>query len=405
MHPAVDLGSAGPLRSRIQEAVIPPILTPNLYIAVDGSDMLMFRWLLCLNLLLMTSGNLLAENPTFRTDGGDEKLPWYQVKLDEFPPAMSAHAIAGELIHVDHIKRTGTIRMDRTGSQRTDDYDQPLNFELLPYASLSNHGAPCELADIPLGTHLHGHFYEETRDGKHVFYWALRFEDDFSRLLANQRAWRVDSVDLGKQSLVVTGVHTTNNSSDPKPTTFQLSRATRVWKGREIASQKDVAAGQMVFINLTVCTLKGPGRCTDIWLDPASRDTATTTQLEVHRLYQQEHGLACQVEAVDNKEKILTVNVFGGFDPSLREHFKIHHHIAIAVANQDLRTHDQINDCARGPIVEVLEATPGPGQSGLRLRIKPDILLEGFRPKKIVRIFGGAWRVDDLPREERAYDG
>jgi hypothetical protein len=45
------------------------------------------------------------------------------------------------------------------------------------------------------------------------------------------------------------------------------------------------------------------------------------------------------------------------------------------------------------------------GQSGLRLRFQPDILLEGYRPKKILRIFGAGRHIDDLPREERAYDG
>src|SRR5438067_340295 len=112
-----------------------------------------YCWLVIVGLL--AASPLRAEEPAFRTDGDDEKLPWYQLKAGEFPPPGSAHAISGELIRVDHINRTGAIRMDRTGAQRTDEYDQALSFTLLPYASLGYHGAPAELRDIPLGTHLH----------------------------------------------------------------------------------------------------------------------------------------------------------------------------------------------------------------------------------------------------------
>jgi hypothetical protein len=344
-----------------------------------------------------------AQEATFRTDGGNDKLPWFQLKDGEFPPPGSAHEISGELIRVDHIARTGAIRMDRTGAQRTDEYDQSLAFSLLPYATLTYLGAPAELRDIPLGTHLHGGFYEETRDGKKVFSQVLSFEDDFSRAQRAKHVWRIDAVDLDKRILTVTGVR--EGTADAKPTVFQITPATRVWKGRGLGERKDLTVGQEVLCNLTVCTLKGPGRCTDIWLDAESLAMATSLQLEQHKLFQMEHGLSCQVEEVDNQNKIVTVTLFAGFDPSLRNGFRAKDHIAAAVANSDLRTHDQINDTARGPILEVFEASPSPGQSGIRLRFQPDILLEGYRPKRILRLFGAGWRIDDLPREERAYDG
>jgi hypothetical protein len=56
-------------------------------------------------------------------------------------------------------------------------------------------------------------------------------------------------------------------------------------------------------------------------------------------------------------------------------------------------------------MVEVIARPATPGQNGLRLRFQPDLLLEGYRPKKILRIFGADWHIDDLAREERAYDG
>ena len=71
----------------------------------------------------------------------------------------SAHAVAGELIALDPLNRTGVLRPDRTDAQRVDDFDIPLPFSMLPFGSISYHGAPAELRDVPIGTHLHGAFY------------------------------------------------------------------------------------------------------------------------------------------------------------------------------------------------------------------------------------------------------
>ncbi|MDQ3625146.1 MAG: hypothetical protein M3463_22160, partial [Verrucomicrobiota bacterium] len=219
----------------------------------------------------------------FRTDGGDEKLPWFQLEPGEFPPEGSAHYIAGELIAFDHINRTGVLRPDRTDAQRRGDWDLPLPFALLPYGSLSYHGAPAELRDIPIGTHLHGQFYlgeQGVKDaklpkGKKLstlgdFNKALRLEDDFSFFARQQRAWRVDAVQLDTGTLTVTGVGPAANQTVARPTAFKIGPSTRVWKGRCIGSLGDVAVGESVLLNLTLCTLKGPGRCRAVWLDAES---------------------------------------------------------------------------------------------------------------------------------------
>jgi hypothetical protein len=73
------------------------------------------------------------------------------------------------------------------------------------------------------------------------------------------------------------------------------------------------------------------------------------------------------------------------------------------VAEENLRTWDQINDRKMGPVIEVLQNAPSPGFSGVRVKFKPVDLLEGFRPKRYVRLFAPGWRCDDLPREERLY--
>ncbi|MHA3771294.1 hypothetical protein ACXR0O_07120 [Verrucomicrobiota bacterium sgz303538] len=343
---------------------------------------------------------------TYRTDSSsNDKLPWFQLQPGEFPPEDAAHYLSGELIGIDHINRTGILRQDRSDAIRRGDWDQPLPFVILPYGSLRYHGAPAELRDIPIGTHLHGLFFWDSKagkDGKGAFKNVLRLEDDFSFLSRQQRSWRVESVDLEKGIFNVTG-GSANSSDTAKPTAFQISASTRVWKDQSIGKLADIAPGQSVLLNLTVCTLKGPGRCTDIWLNDESRDVASAQQVEVHRQYQREHGLAGWIDEVDNKEGTVTATLFGGFDPALAAEFKVKESVQAAVAEDSLRTYDQINDRIGGSILAIDNVPPASGSSGTRIKFKPGNLLEGFRPKRIIRLFAGRWKVDDLPREEQLY--
>ncbi len=327
---------------------------------------------------------------------GAQDAPPVAPKPGEFPAEGAAREIAGELIGIDHVNRTGTLRPDRTDSQRTDDYDLSMGFALLPYAKIMFHGAHAELRDVPIGTHLHGLFFMKEppeKNRKPVFDRVLRLEDDFSRFTRLKRTWRVEGVDKGTLRL----------GGDAKPTLLQVGPWTRVWKGRGFGSLADLVPGLDILANLTVCTLKGPGRCTDLWLDDESRALARERQLEVHRLFQREHGLGCWIESVDNAAGTVTVAIFDGADPSLLKDFRVKDHVAAAVAEESLRTYDQNNDVRRGPILEVKAVPALPGHSGTQITFKPNPLLEGYRPRRYLRLFAGGWRVDDLPREERLY--
>ncbi len=361
--------------------------------------------------LLAFAVTSVAADPPFRTDGGDEKLPWFQLKASEFPPEGSAHTVSGELIALDHVNRTGLIRPDRDDTQRRGEWDIARPFVMLPFGSLSYHGAPAELRDIPIGTHLHGQFYADpqqapTKKGQPAppatFTRVLKLEDDFSFHARQGRTWKVDAAQPEMGTVTLIGLDK-DGKADPKPITFRVGATTRVWKGKGFGTLADIAAGQTVQVNLTVCTLKGPGRVTDIWLDAESRSAATAQQLEIHRLYQREHGLAGWVVAVENKKGIVEVVLFGGFDPKLVDAFTPQGTAAAAVAEDSLRTWDQINDVKRGPVLAVDRGTLTPGNSGVRVQFKPSSLLEGYRPGRVVRLFSGEWKVDDLPREERLY--
>jgi len=351
--------------------------------------------------------------------------------------AAEPHLISGELIALDHINRAGTLRPDRTDAQRRGDWDLPLDFTLLPEGSISYHGAPAELRHIPIGTHLHGQFFEGSLkpvdpkakpdpnarkvSGDSKYSRVLKLEDDFSHEVRLKRTWRVETLDLTLGTLTVTG--NTAGKDDVKPTLFQIAPSTRVWKGRGIGTLADLKPQQRLRINLTVCTLKGPGRCVEIWLDDESRAAATAHQLEVHRQFMREHGLPGIIDDVDNSKGIVTVALFDGFDPKLMDEFPANGTVSApvvpatatspaipdpagitaAVAEDNLRTWDQINDRKTGPMIETLKTLPMPGHSGIRIRFQPSLLLEGFRPQRIIRIWPAKWKVDDLPREEKVY--
>lgn len=362
--------------------------------------------------------------------GADATAPAdYQLKPGEFPPEGTSHYIAGELIALDHVNRTGTLRPDRTDAQRRGDWDLPLHFTMLPYGSMRYHGAPATLKDIPIGTHLNGEFYvgelpatKERRADDARFNRALLLEDDFSHCVRAQRTWRVDAVALDTGTLTATGI--TAGKGDAKPSLLQIGAATRVWKGNALGALTDLKPGQNVLLNLTVCTLHGPGRVTNLWLDEESRSIATAHQLEVHRQYMREHGLPGIIDEVDNAKGIVTVTLFDGFDPKLLEDFASNAAIAAAakappfvpgpglvdpiavtgaVTEENLRTWDQLNDRKSGPMLELLKGPVGPGRSGWRVRFQPVLLLEGFRPKRYIRLWPAKWKVDDLPREEKMY--
>jgi hypothetical protein len=336
-------------------------------------------------------------------DDKDKKPAPYQVQPGQFPPEGTSHYLAGEMIQMDHVNRTGQLRPDRRDDQRTDDYDRALLFSILPYGTLRYHGAPAELRDIPIGTHLHGEFYwnpKAGKDGRGAFTQAFRLEDDFSYHQRRQRAWRVDAVNLEKGTLTVTGLSPPDQKPDEKPTIFKLNPSTRIWKGRGFGALADLAPGQTLLFNITVATLKGPGRCTDIWLDEESRALAAMLQLEVHRAYEKVHGLPGWIDAVDNQNRLVTVTLFAGSDPALSKDIKLKSRVPALVAEDSLRCYDQINDRMPSEVIEIRSVPAAPGCSGLQLVIKPDELIEGFRPRRIVRILAENWPLDDLPWEE-----
>lgn len=382
-----------------------------------------------IGLIAFTVNSLAQKGAPQKKDPRSKPSPHYQLKPGEFPAEGSATYLAGELIAMDRINRTGQFRLDRTDSQSRAYFDLPISFTMLPYGSLSYHGAPAELRDIPLGTHLHGLFYwdeaiaqnprtrelvseRRTAANEYGFHWVLKLEDDFSHFHRQKRAWRLDAIDRGKKTLTATGIGLDGKNPDKTAGVFQIPDATRVWKGNGFGSLEDLKEGALVLMNFTYRTMKLSGRCTDIWIDAESQARAAARQLEVHRLYQREHGLAGWIERVDDESRTMTVLLFEGFDPKLKEDFGqkvtikdmiVPPLVRVAVAEDSLRAYDPINDVKLAPILEMKSVPVVTGSSGWQITCRPDLMLEGFRARRVVRLYAGIWGVVDLPREEKLF--
>jgi hypothetical protein len=362
-----------------------------------------------------------------------EEVKDYVPKPHEFPPPNSAQYFAGELVIVDPINRRGAIRLDgdkKNGELSAERYyhGDPLRFAMLPYGSIWYHGAPAELRDIPIGTHLHGYFYLPPEGDKSIpppqgpphlvpkQNHAILLQDDFSFYSRRGQAWRIVSVDLKAGKLKVASTGNTTADGLKGEHTLELDRATRVWKGRGFATLEDLASEQVVQIGLDWDPAWGDlhFHCVDVWIDKESLDAATERQRQAHLRYQRYHWLAGWVDHVEQEPggpAIVTVTLFDGIDPTLCDEVRakaITQGFFIAVAEKTLRIYLYADDYTGGAVsgtgVEVKQIeNPPAGSSGIQLRIRVPLTLEGFRPGRIVRVRLSDWpNIRQLAPEERA---
>ncbi len=373
-----------------------------------------------------------AADPQFRTDANpDKSLPWFQLVDGKFPPENSAHAISGELIRVDHLERQFYLRVDRDDSQDRAVWDLAVDATMLPYGSIRFHGAPAALQDIPLGTHLRGLFYLKSPEAKSSsppgphrrvtpdvdFKRCFQLEDDFSYYARQNQIWKIDSVNLAGKTLTATLY--LEDTAIGKPKQFDLLTSTLVLTENGFGNLESLQAGQLVQFNITWATLYGPGRILEIYLDEPSRKLATTQQLERHRNHVRERGLPGWIDAVDDEPQIVTITFFGGVEARLFDELTgINEEPqgwpfsfpeddpkapkgGIAVARECLMTYDPVNDRKGGNILSIKQVPIEPGSSGVQIQVKCGMMLEGYRPRHIVRFYPATWKVDALPSEEQ----
>ena len=372
----------------------------------------------------------------------------YRPEAGKFPELAKAHTYRGELVFVDHVNRRGSLRVLGVGVFRRND---PHPFAMLPYGMVRYHGAPADLRDIPLGTILHVTAYlppdpklssvpvlpvdNKDRDANHyrgigVFpaeNHVLLLEDEPSYCQRMGMAWKLKGGDLEKPATPILATLESKQGGDAKPAEQKLTfdNATRIWRGREALSVADLIAegkktldGQPVRLGL-VWKPCPDGiflrlHISDIWLDDASLQRAAQNQAETHKAFIRSRWMPAWVDNVEygkfGRAKV-TVTLFGGMDPALYADFQKGNPALINAAENTLKHagghYGPAHMASKGPIADVVKL-PGEapmGSSGIQVSMETDLIIEGIRPGKVVRIRAAVWPAVDLPREEYLGDG
>jgi len=365
-----------------------------------------------------------------------------------------AHAYRGELVFVDHANRRGSIRVQGTGMFFRND---PHPFALLPYAVVRYHAAPADLRDIPLGTVLHVRAFlppdprtsavpvlpvdNRTKDGNHnrgagiapAENHVLLLEDEPSHCLREGQVWRLEQVEMGKNggSLVASREPAAGRDDGAPRETLTVDAATRVWRGRERlrighlitegawpAEGRKPLGGQAVQLGVTwrptpdgVFTRF---HVSDIWLDDDAMRHSAQDQAEVHKAFIRARWMPAWIDAVEYGtfgRATATATLFGGMDPELYADFKPGVTVHVNAAENTLKhagaAYGPAHMASKGSVLEVTGPTGDVplGSSGIRIRFETDLVIEGIRPGRVVRVRPGDWPLVNVPREEYLLDG
>ena len=404
-------------------------------------------WFLVLGSLLIVA-SAFAANEAPGTKNKEQAAEVYRPEAGKFPELSKAHTYRGELVFVDHVNRRGSLRVLGVGVFRRND---PHPFAMLPYGMVRYRGAPADLRDIPLGTILHVTAYlppdpklssvpvlpvdNKDRDANHyrgigVFpaeNHVLLLEDEPSYCLRMGMTWKLKGVDLEKPATPILATLEPKQGGDAKPTEQKLTfdNATRIWRGREVLSVADLIAegkktldGQSVRLGLTWKPCPDGIflrlHISDIWLDDASLQRAAQNQTETHKAFIRSRWMPAHVDNVEYGKfghAKVTVTLFGGMDPALYADFQKDGVALINAAENTLKHagghYGPAHMASKGPIANVIKL-PGSapmGSSGIQVTMETDLIIEGIRPGKVVRIRPTTWTAVEIPREEYLGDG
>ena len=147
----------------------------------------------------------------------------------------------------------------------------------------------------------------------------------------------------------------------------------------------------------------------DVWLDDLAMQRAVHNQTETHKAFIRSRWMPGWVDDVEYGKfgtATVTATLFGGMNDSLYADFKKGVSAMMNPVENTLKhTHGAYGPrhmACRGPIIEVtrLEGKAPLGSSGIQVRFKTDLILEGIRPGRVIRICPGSWPQVQIPREE-----
>jgi hypothetical protein len=382
-------------------------------------------WLAALYLGLSFLNSLGAVDEPFRPETG------------KFPPPEKAHTYRGVLAFVDHANRRGSLRVETPGEFFR---NAPHPFAMLPYGMVRFRGAPADLRDIPLGTVLHVRAFlppDPKTSSVPVFgkgnperpaeNHALLVEDEPSFCLREGRVWKLQEVEVQTNQGMISAIRESKAGGDKANVEMlTFNSATRFWRGRECLGVDDLITegawpangkksldGQAVLLGLTwQPTPNGVFlryHVSDIWLDDAAMQRAARNQTEVHKALIRSRWMPAWVDAVEygkfGRAKV-TATLFGGMDSSLYADFKAGSSAQMNAVESTLKhTHGDYSPAHMASSGSILEVTKLPGEtplgsSGIQIRFETDLIIEGIRPGRVVRVRPASWPVVNLSREE-----
>ena len=359
----------------------------------------------------------------FSVSTADEDLANYIPQSNEYPPHGSGVYLAGELVVVDPINRRGGIRLNGDGNDRRILVGPLHYFAMLPCGEVWYNGAPANLRDIPLGTHVQGYFYLPPEGQKDIIpppeeehaalipkhNHAVLLEDDFSFYKRRGQSWKILSLDFDINKLHVESVGKAAGDGLSGKQTFDFDLATRVWKEGRPVQMDQVKPGTVVQLNLGWAAgwQDMEFGVDDIWLDEASQDQATELQRRRNVRYHRIRWIPGRVDSVEHFDYgggLVTISLFGGVAAQIHDELKAaaDKRVAVAAAEPTLRTWRHRSDRKFGEIVEwETVENPRPGFSGIRIHMKFPELIDHYRPGKEVRVKSDDWIFVSVPPEER----
>jgi hypothetical protein len=385
---------------------------------------------LCLGVCLLAGSATAAEEP-FRPEPG------------KFPPLEKAASYRGELAFVDHANRRGSIRVQGPGMFFR---NGPQPFAMLPYGVIRYRGAPADLRDIPLGTMLRVRAFvppdpktsavpviQKGTIEKPAENHVILLEDEVSYCQREGKVWKLKEVDLQKSEGTLLASCEPKQPSDARASDEKLTidAATRIWRGRECLTLSDLVAdgtwpatgkkslsGQPVFLGIswvpTPESVFNQLHVSDIWLDETAMGRATQRQTEAHKALIRSYWMPGWVDRVEYGKfgrATVTATLFGGMDPSLYADFKKDIPALMAAAENTLKhsagAYGPDHMAAAGQILDVTKAegTIPLGSSGIQVRFETDLVTEGMRPGRIIRVRPATWPRVAVPREEYLNEG
>jgi hypothetical protein len=377
----------------------------------------------------------------------------FRPEVGKFPPLEKAHSYRGELVFVDHVNRRGSVRVQGAGTYFR---NNPHPFAMLPYGIVRYHGAPAELRDIPLGTVLHVRAFLPpdpkisavpvlpiNNGQKNAGYsgvgtapaenHVLLLEDEPSHCLREGKIWKLKEVDLQNNAGLIVASREGKQGGDGKAEEEKMTfdAATRIWRGRECLGIEDLIAegiwpssgkksldGQAVLLGVTwKPTPDGiftRFHVSDIWLDEAAIERAAHNQNETHKAFIRSRWMPAWIDTVEYGKfgrATVTATLFGGMDASLYADFKKGEPAMMNASENTLKhsgaAYGPAHMASRGTILDCVKAAEEAplGSSGIQIRFETDLIIEGIRPGRVVRVRPGNWPLVQVPREEYLNDG